>query len=423
MKTRNLTKYISLLCLLAILAQLLCACGEKQPTETPADTTATTEITTTATEAEVNEALLPLTENGKAIYRVIRPEMPTKATLDTALALLAYIKEASGVNHDIDTDWVRRGGDPDAMSEYEILVGETNRTASSTAMGELTGDTWCVTMVGNRIVINASSGFLLDDAIEYFKSICITVNGVLMLDTSKCKVEVLPNVLIDADLTLRVGSYNIKNGNDVNHDMSIIAEDIKALDLDIVGLQEVDIKTSRAKGLDTLKLLAEATGYEYYQFAKGISFQGGEYGTAILSRYPIVDYERVALTTPSGYEARAFGHARIEVNGVEIDFFNTHLSYEKKELRDAQFAQLAEHTNIGRGYIVTGDFNTANLTEFNVFTDAVLVNKGNYATFPSSSSAIDNIVLESGWKVVDSGMVATKHSDHNLLWAEIHYEG
>ena len=146
-------------------------------------------------------------------------------------------------------------------------------------------------------------------------------------------------------------------------------------------------------------------------------------GTAILSRYPIVNYETVALDTASGYEARACGHARIEVNGVEIDFFNTHLSYEKKELRDVQFAQLADLAVPCRGYIVTGDFNTANLNEFKVFTDSELVNEGKYATFPSSSSAIDNIVLESGWGITDSGMVATKHSDHNLLWAEIHYEG
>ncbi len=421
MKKHQIVKYISLLCLLAICALLLCACGTKQPTET---TTANTSVSE-STEAVIEDhsALLPLTENGKVTYRVIRPEEPTPAALDTALAIHAYIKEISGITPDIDTDWVRRGGDPDTMSEYEILVGETNRTASTAAMGEITGDTWCVTMVDNRIVVNASSSFLLDEALEYFKTICVMVDGALMLDTSKCKVEVLPNVLIDADLTLRVGSYNIKNGGDVNHDMSIIAADIKALDLDIVGLQEVDVGTSRAKGLDILKLLAEATGYEYYQFAKAINFQGGGYGTAILSRYPIVNYETIALETASGYEARAFGHARIEVNGVEIDFFNTHLSYEKRELRDVQFAQLAEHTNSCRGYIVTGDFNTENMTEFKVFDDAEFVNEGKYPTYPSSSTAIDNIVVESGWKIVDSGMVATGHSDHNLLWAEIHYEG
>ena len=37
--------------------------------------------------------------------------------------------------------------------------------------------------------------------------------------------------------------------------------------------------------------------------------------------------------------------------------------------------------------------------------------------------AIDNIVLDEGWEIVDSGMVESIKSDHNLLWAEIHYKG
>ena len=209
----------------------------------------------------------------------------------------------------------------------------------------------------------------------------------------------------------------------MNHEMSKLAEDIVSLDLDIVGLQEVDIGTSRAKKLDTLKLLAEAAGYPYYAFTKAINTGGGEYGTAILSRYPIVYHESILLNTASGYEQRAYGHAVIEVNGVNLHFFNSHLSYEKTEIREPQMKQLAEATAVCRGFILTADFNTANLAEFKVFGDAVITNEGKYATYPSSSSAIDNIILESGWRIVDSGMLATGKSDHNMLWAEIHYEG
>jgi hypothetical protein len=72
---------------------------------------------------------------------------------------------------------------------------------------------------------------------------------------------------------------------------------------------------------------------------------------------------------------------------------------------------------------LTADFNTANLDEFKVFDDATLANPGKYPTFPSSSSAIDNIVLADGWEITDSGMLANGKSDHNLLWAEFHYKG
>lgn len=416
-----LFKRLTLFCLAALLALSACACGASGYAETTAAATTTTEITTTATEPD--PALIPLSEAGKAIYTVIRGEDSGDAALAASQDVFSFLSEEHGIKTTLSTDWVRRNSDPDAITAFEILVGETNRSASAAALGEIKGDTWCVAVTENRIIINASTSFLLADAVEYFKSICTVVDGTLMLNTALCKTEVIPNALLDADITLRVGSYNIKNGAGVNHDMKVLAEDIVGLNLDIVGLQEVDIGTSRAKGLDILKLLAEATGYPYYQFTKAINFSGGEYGTAILSRYPIVSHESVLLETPSGYEQRAYGHALIEVNGVHVHFFNTHLSYEKAEIRAAQMAQIAAAADAGRGYILTADFNTANLGEFKVFGDAVLVNEGKYPTFPSSSSAIDNIVLESGWRITDSGMLASGKSDHNLLWAEIHYEG
>ena len=72
---------------------------------------------------------------------------------------------------------------------------------------------------------------------------------------------------------------------------------------------------------------------------------------------------------------------------------------------------------------MTADFNTENLKEFEVFDGATLANPHKYATFPSSSTAIDNIVLDEGWEITDSGMLQNGKSDHNLLWAEIHYKG
>ena len=65
-------------------------------------------------------------------------------------------------------------------------------------------------------------------------------------------------------LTLRVGTYNIKHGAVTGLDFKIIAEDIKALDLDIVGFQEIDKYTSRVSGLDTPKIIAKFADYDYY---------------------------------------------------------------------------------------------------------------------------------------------------------------
>ena len=75
-------------------------------------------------------------------------------------------------------------------------------------------------------------------------------------------------------ITLRVGSYNIKCGDSmISFDMSLIADDIKSLDLDVVGFQEIDDKTERSGGRDVLKLLADALGYKSYRFAKSIDYR------------------------------------------------------------------------------------------------------------------------------------------------------
>ncbi len=219
-------------------------------------------------------------------------------------------------------------------------------------------------------------------------------------------------------ITLRVGSYNIKAGSFVGFDISKLAAEIESHRLDLVGLQEVDMGTARSGGIDTMKLLAGSAGYEHYRFARAIDYRGGQYGTGILSRYPIVAFEVIQLHSGSA-EGRSVGHAIVEVNRVSIDFFNTHLSYESAYLRTVQFAQLSELTKKCGTYVLTGDFNTAECREFSVFKKSILVNINTYPTFPSSCRGIDNIVLSNNWRVTASGMGAPGNSDHNLLWAEI----
>lgn len=220
-------------------------------------------------------------------------------------------------------------------------------------------------------------------------------------------------------MKLRVVSYNIRHGHDVGLEMSLLAADICAVSPDVVGLQEVDLRTSRVGGRDTLAELAEAAGFAHYRFCRAIDFAGGMYGTAILSRYPINSFKALPLPTPAPYEGRAIGHAILDADGERIDFFNTHLSYESPALRDVQFRAMADLTHLHPGWILTGDFNTAELDPFSVFRGATLANPGRYATFPESGEGIDNIVCDTPWRVTDTGILQNHHSDHVLLWAEL----
>ena len=223
-------------------------------------------------------------------------------------------------------------------------------------------------------------------------------------------------------ITLKIGSYNIANGSAVNHDMSKLAEDIVDKELDIVGFQEVDQKALRSKRRDTMKLISEASGLHYYAFFKAIDLQGGEYGVAVLSKYPIVETHRTDLYSGTE-EQRVLGHAVIDVDGVLINFFVTHLSYESKALRDEQFATIAEKTAGLDNFIITGDFNTSNFSEYSVIKNADMVNNAKHSinTFsnPNPTSSIDNIVFSKGnWTFGKPAALPNGKSDHCLLYAQ-----
>lgn len=221
-----------------------------------------------------------------------------------------------------------------------------------------------------------------------------------------------------APLTLRVGTYNIRHGADVGLDFSVLARDIRELKLDVVGLQEVDQKTGRVKGADTLRALSEASGMKYSAFARAIPLAGGEYGTGILSRHPIKSFRVIPLDSGTK-EARSIGHAVIDAGGRKIHVFNTHLSYESKGLRAGQFRQIAGLLAGCADFLVTGDFNTGDTEEFRALSPCRPVNQGEYLTCPSDKAGIDNIVISPCWEILSSGMLEERHSDHRMLWAEL----
>src|SRR5687767_689864 len=87
---------------------------------------------------------------------------------------------------------------------------------------------------------------------------------------------------------IRVMSYNIHHGEglDGKLDLERIAKLITDAKADIVGLQEVDRGSERTQKRDLPAELAKLTGMTV-QFDKNIPNQGGEYGNAVLTKFPI----------------------------------------------------------------------------------------------------------------------------------------
>lgn len=160
-------------------------------------------------------------------------------------------------------------------------------------------------------------------------------------------------------IALRVMTYNIHIGigMDKKPDLQRISEVILRDKPDLVALQEVDRGVKRTKGIDQIAELARLTRMNY-AFAPNLDFQGGKYGVAILSRYPIlaIDHRRYA----SKREAERRGLLRVEVlvKGERINFVTTHLDYQFADARLFETEQLLKALESVQGaLIVTGDFN------------------------------------------------------------------
>ncbi|WP_205943996.1 endonuclease/exonuclease/phosphatase family protein [Pedobacter xixiisoli] len=166
---------------------------------------------------------------------------------------------------------------------------------------------------------------------------------------------------------IKVMTYNIHAGvppSSTSPNLLGIAAVINAASPDLVALQEVDKNTTRSGGVDQAAYLATATGMNYY-FAKALNFQGGEYGIAILSKYPIIETFRYELPMVDGVsgERRVLAIVKVLINGQTTWFGNTHFDIVEvhKQVQAAKAVEIAQ--GITGPFILAGDFNVRPTTQ------------------------------------------------------------
>jgi endonuclease/exonuclease/phosphatase family metal-dependent hydrolase len=164
-----------------------------------------------------------------------------------------------------------------------------------------------------------------------------------------------------AAVRVRVMCYNIHHGEglDGRLDLEQIAALIKVQKADLVALQEVERGTQRTQRRDLPAELAQLTGLDV-RFARNIPYQGGEYGTAVLSRFPIRRVAQHALKMVGQGEQRGVQQVWIDIHGTEVLFLNTHLDHRRDPAeRDRSVTEIRDLVAAaGPGpVIVAGDFN------------------------------------------------------------------
>src|SRR5687768_7250738 len=167
---------------------------------------------------------------------------------------------------------------------------------------------------------------------------------------------------------IRVMVYNIHAGKDAAgaDNLERVADLIRRSQADVVLLQEVDRGTQRSAGVDQPVVLAQRTGL-HVAFGKSLAYQGGDYGIAILSRWPIIAQTTIPLKVDppqeragGSYEPRVALRAILKSPAGEVTIVNTHLDASREDRwRRQEIANILAIADSTRGVLLLGgDFNS-----------------------------------------------------------------
>ena len=147
---------------------------------------------------------------------------------------------------------------------------------------------------------------------------------------------------------MKIATYNIWNDeNTLELRTKQILEEIRSVDADIIGLQEVSTDFYKNH-------LAVESGYVHHGF---MQYPGEEEGLAILSRYPLIFQE--TLYQREQYANSLAMNVFFMVDGVRFSLTNVHLPWDSVGKREQQILAIDRHLREQNAdfHILLGDFN------------------------------------------------------------------
>jgi endonuclease/exonuclease/phosphatase family metal-dependent hydrolase len=240
---------------------------------------------------------------------------------------------------------------------------------------------------------------------------------------------------------MRFMVYNIHAGKDAAgvDNLAGVAELVRRTGADVVLLQEVDNGTRRSGSVDQPAVLADRTGF-HVAFGSALDYDGGKYGVAILSRWPIVSDTLVHLPvtppqTRAGGSHEPRGALRVVVASPEgrIAIINTHLDPTgddrwRRQEADSIVSIATQARAREPLVIVGGDFNSTpesavqGAVRAGGLRDAwTLCASGEGLTYPADapSKRIDYLYLTGALGCAGARVVETRVSDHRPLVVDV----
>ncbi len=249
---------------------------------------------------------------------------------------------------------------------------------------------------------------------------------------------------------IKVMSFNIAHGLGMDGIVNLekTAEVIEDSCATIIALQEVDrYFSARSSFVDQVEWLSERLGM-YAAYGANMNFvpedserPNRQYGNVILSKHPIKYVENHLLSQVycqfGNNEQRGILETVIEVDGIYLSVFNTHLALKDEELAVSidEILAIAGKSHFPR--VIAGDFNASSsnihMQKLNKhFRDTFLkMKRGDAYTYPSPyenketnevfwpATRIDYIFSDIDVDVLQVAVIETSVSDHLPIVADM----
>ena len=220
---------------------------------------------------------------------------------------------------------------------------------------------------------------------------------------------------------IRVATFNAHHADGLRGHRALV-ETCRALDADILGVQELDRHTSRTWFRDQARMIGDQLGFHYALGpAKNLGF-GGRQCNALFTRGTLTDIDIFELPREHGLELRVAVIARVRVHDVEVTAACTHLQHRPRSLAEVQLAALfARLDTEPRPRVLLGDLNLAADVAVPLLRDAgyTAVEVGLSAPRSAPHEQIDWIAVDGDVRVERAWLGEPLVSDHLPVLAEI----
>lgn len=223
--------------------------------------------------------------------------------------------------------------------------------------------------------------------------------------------------------TIRVATFNIHGckGADRRRDVERVAACLE--DFDLIGLNEVHGETIWPRG-DQAAALGRRLEMAWLYAPASLEWGHHQFGNALLSRLPVVFWQRIPLARRFDHSYRNIVLATIEHRRRTIHVVIAHVVRRDDRERQAQLrAAIALFTALDEPAILLGDLN-ANADDpqlRRLLARADVVDPLGEVLGPDAPEHIDWILVR-GLEPTGAGTVDRGASDHPMIWAELALE-